>query len=71
MTAVTFDSEQHRKQLSLSGVFGIQVGCLRAGALRPPPSTAFTTDTPQGAQFICLVSLLPLFLLMQMPFVFV
>lgn len=69
MTAVTFDFKQNRKELSLGGVFGIQVEWLTVGALRPPPSTAFTT--PQGAQFICLVSLLPLFLLMQIPFVLV
>lgn len=59
MTAVTFDFEQHRKELSLSGVFGIQVEWLTAGVLRPSPSTAFTTNTPQGARFICLMSLLP------------
>lgn len=59
MNAVTFDFEQRREELSLSGVFGIQVEWLTAGVLRPPPSTAFTTNTPQGAWFTCLVSLLP------------
>lgn len=33
MTAVTSDSEQYRKQLSLSGVFGIQGEWLTGGIL--------------------------------------